>query len=342
MISVVIPCYNAEKCLDRAVKSVQDQTESEFELILVDDGSTDGTPGLCDLYASEDYRIKVIHQENKGLMGAWKTGVKISSGEYIIFCDSDDYVASDLIKKVTEKISKYHADLILYGFIYEYEKGDMKRVANRMDEGFYSKEDVDNKILPVLFSNGKMQSEIMFRSRCSKAFKRSNLMNVIDDLPENVSVGEDSLTTFAVVLNIGSLYCMGDYCPYHYVRNEESMIGCFDEKIFDKLEILYSETDRLAKKYSYRYSGQILSDRLSVTLVYVKKYICKSKSGYSDIKKVLKTVRDGAGICECINECSIDEYSFETRIFADWFVKYRFLFMYVFARLFEMIRGRNV
>ena len=97
-ISVIIPIYNTEQFLKECVGSVLDQSYQDLEIILVDDGSTDLSGMICDQYASRDGRIKVIHQKNEGLSVARNTGVKLASGEYLCFVDSDDRVAPDYIK----------------------------------------------------------------------------------------------------------------------------------------------------------------------------------------------------------------------------------------------------
>lgn len=94
-ISVIVPVYNVEKYLDRCVASILGQTYSDFELILVDDGSTDNCPTMCDTWKKKDSRIKVFHQKNKGVSAARNLGIEVSLGKYIMFCDSDDYVLNN-------------------------------------------------------------------------------------------------------------------------------------------------------------------------------------------------------------------------------------------------------
>ena len=97
LISVVVPVYKVEKQLCRCVDSLIRQTYGNIEIILVDDGSPDGCPALCDGYAKKDSRIKVIHRQNGGLSAARNSGIDVARGEYIAFVDSDDYVADDYI-----------------------------------------------------------------------------------------------------------------------------------------------------------------------------------------------------------------------------------------------------
>lgn len=120
--SIIIPIYKAEKYLVECVESILGQTYADFELILIDDGSPDTCPALCDKYASADSRIKVIHQKNAGQAVARNAGVDIASGDYLMFLDSDDYYATKyVLGLVNEKIESSSADVILFGYKKFYE-----------------------------------------------------------------------------------------------------------------------------------------------------------------------------------------------------------------------------
>lgn len=99
-ISIIVPIYNVEKELDRCIQSIINQTYQDLEIILVDDGSPDRCPTICDRYAEQDFRIKVIHKENGGLSSARNAGLRIASGEYVLFVDSDDYIEADSCEKL--------------------------------------------------------------------------------------------------------------------------------------------------------------------------------------------------------------------------------------------------
>ena len=101
MISVIIPVYKVEKYLDKCIESVVGQTYSDLEIILVDDGSPDGCPAMCDAWAEKDERIKVIHKPNGGLSSARNAGLAAASGEYVFFLDSDDTISANCIESVS-------------------------------------------------------------------------------------------------------------------------------------------------------------------------------------------------------------------------------------------------
>lgn len=113
LISIVVPVYNVEKYLKKCVESIFLQTYSNYELILVDDGSTDNSGKICDDFFEKDTRVKVIHQTNQGLSGARNTGIAEAKGEYITFIDSDDYVQDIYLEKLLEMIITYDADMAI-------------------------------------------------------------------------------------------------------------------------------------------------------------------------------------------------------------------------------------
>lgn len=115
-ITVVLPVYNVVDYLEECIKSVLKQTYVNFELILVDDGSSDGSELICDKYKEMDCRIIVIHQKNGGLSAARNTGISYASGKFITFIDSDDYIAPEYIEKLYEAIIKYDADISMCDF----------------------------------------------------------------------------------------------------------------------------------------------------------------------------------------------------------------------------------
>jgi len=125
LISVIIPVYNVELYLKKCVDSVSSQDCSCFEIILVDDGSTDSSDIICDELAGGDSRIRVIHQQNKGLGGARNTGITAAEGDYLLFLDSDDYLRDGSIEKLARYVEEHNDDIVLYDMDYVNEKGEV-------------------------------------------------------------------------------------------------------------------------------------------------------------------------------------------------------------------------
>lgn len=116
LISVIIPVYNVEPYLERCIDSVLRQTYEKLEIIVIDDGSTDRSGDICDRYAAQDARIKVIHQQNAGLSAARNTGISLMTGECVIFVDSDDYMADDFVAYLYDGITKYNAQMCVCNY----------------------------------------------------------------------------------------------------------------------------------------------------------------------------------------------------------------------------------
>ena len=151
VVSVVLPIYNVEKYLNRCVKSVVNQSYKNLEIILVDDGSPDNCPTLCEDWAKKDSRIKVVHKKNAGLGYARNTGIENATGEYICFFDSDDYIALDAIEKAYSLAVKEKSDIVVFGICDVKSNGETgKTVIPKTEKVTYSGNEVQNVFLADL------------------------------------------------------------------------------------------------------------------------------------------------------------------------------------------------
>lgn len=116
LVSIIIPVYNVESYLPECIESVLEQTYSHWELLLIDDGSSDGSPQICDEFQRKDSRIRAIHKENQGPSAARNLGIEIAGGDYIVFVDSDDWIAPGMLEEMAGKIYRYQTDLVMCGF----------------------------------------------------------------------------------------------------------------------------------------------------------------------------------------------------------------------------------
>ena len=149
-VSVIVPVYKVEKYLDRCIKSIINQTYSDLEIILVDDGTPDKSGFMCDAYSEKDNRIQVIHKENGGLSSARNAGIKIAQGKYIGFVDSDDDVELNMFECMVEAAEKYNADFLMSDYIRIINDKEKVLVSKSLEEGLYEKKDVIEKIYPNL------------------------------------------------------------------------------------------------------------------------------------------------------------------------------------------------
>ena len=296
MLSVIVPVYNVEKYLERCVESILAQTERDLEIILVDDGSTDASGKICDEYARNYGRVKVVHKENGGLTSAWIAGVKASSGDYLGFVDSDDWIDMDMYKRMYTKAKSHNADMVLCGLVKEFENKDRKNtyLTDRLTKSFYEEKDIKKEIVPVFFCDGSFDSRAIPASRAMKLYRRKLIENNIKYCNDAVSIGEDLVITFAAFIDVKSIYAIHDYYPYHYWINESSLTGKHDREYLNKLIILRNQLMKINEEKSlYDYSEQITNDFLFLVLMCIKEEIHKNKSDKP--KQVVKRVKE---ICE--------------------------------------------
>lgn len=145
-LSIIVPVYNVEQYLDKCVESIVNQTFSDFELILVDDGSPDNCGEMCECWSKKDNRIKVIHKENGGLSDARNAGIDIAEGDYIGLVDSDDYIKPDMFETLVRNLEQYNADISMCGYADVYADGIRK---DNQDRNVYvwSQEETVHQIL---------------------------------------------------------------------------------------------------------------------------------------------------------------------------------------------------
>lgn len=162
-ISVIVPCYNTEKYLNKCVDSILEQTYKNIELILVDDGSKDNTGAICDNYAKNDNRVKVIHKKNGGASSARNEGLKAATGDYVAFADSDDWMVKQTYRYLMYLILKYNADCAIGRTDGAYEKDG--KYFYKKTEKWPDKVSDSNEVTQSLFIHGSaMYNKLMKRS----------------------------------------------------------------------------------------------------------------------------------------------------------------------------------
>ncbi|WP_405380834.1 glycosyltransferase family 2 protein [Phascolarctobacterium sp.] len=212
MISCIIPVYNCETYLNACIDSVLNQTYNDFEVILVDDGSTDKSGVICDQYAALDNRVRVFHKENGGVSSARNFGINKAYGEHIIFIDGDDRITEDLFQVLDEDLKHYNADIAICGwkhcdpeseiFLEGHERSDNVKVIDNPVESYYSE---------------KYTSQLI-----NKLIKKE----IIDDnnirFAENIHYSEDLLFVAVLLANCKRVTYREDVL-YYYIQHKDSL-----------------------------------------------------------------------------------------------------------------------
>lgn len=222
MISVVITAYNNQPYLSKCIDSVITQTFNDIEIILVDDGSNDGTYEICEQYKRIDDRIRVFHIEHAGVTNARKYGVEKTFGEYISVIDGDDWLESEMLKKLYCAVKQHDADIAMCGRIEESEAG-AREVRQGFEAGYYDKRLLNNVIYPHMIVNGDFFEWGIFPSLWDKLIKRSILIEAFGSDTEEFPMGNDAVIAYPAML-ISDSVVITDECLYHYRQNNSSMV----------------------------------------------------------------------------------------------------------------------
>lgn len=224
LISIIVPVYKVEEYLPKCVESLIGQTYKKLEIILVDDGSPDRCPMLCDEYALQDSRIKVIHKENGGLADARNAGIDIMSGEYVTFVDSDDYIHPQMVELLFKAMEQEKSDVAVSSWESVTEQDEKNYPVYAIDQytNFTGKEIQEKYII-------KSDDRITFTVAWAKLYK-SELFQTIR-YPKG-KLHEDEYTTYKVLYNAERITYV-DVPLYYYLTRESSIMGAFKAKRFD-------------------------------------------------------------------------------------------------------------
>jgi glycosyltransferase involved in cell wall biosynthesis len=221
-LSIIVPFYNEEKYLSQCIQSIIDQTFRDFELLLIDDGSTDNSYAICEKYFYEDRRIKLFHKKNSGLVNSRKYGVRMAKGEFIGFVDADDWIDKDMFQSLLEYEDKSNADIICSGLFRQFGDKDSLIVNNTIKEGIYQKEDLIKFVYPKMIYDGTYFHMGVRPNVVNKLFKREKLCNIINSISDSIVCGEDAAITYSYLSNVDSAYLINK-AWYHYRQNNTSI-----------------------------------------------------------------------------------------------------------------------
>lgn len=226
-ISIIIPVYNSEKYLAKCIDSVLTQTYPNYEVILVDDGSTDKSGKICDEYASRFDRIKVLHQENCGVAAARNNGVKKSVGELIAFVDSDDIVVAEYLSYMYDLMKKYEADMAVSGIKVIDEMDTIPQSKNEEQEECLSSE---NALIKCCYGYD------ICAGMCAKLYRR----RMIEKYPSPpFKVSEDFYVVYHVIGDCQKI-AVGSKTVYYYLQHEESTMHSTmsEKKLSDDVAVM--------------------------------------------------------------------------------------------------------
>lgn len=243
-ISVIVPVYNSEKVINRCIDSILKQTYSDFELILINDGSKDKSIDILRDYEKKDLRVRVIDNENNGVSETRNIGINEAKGEYIQFVDSDDYIDENMLKESLEQLEKNSVDIIMSGIYLDIEKNGVVNSSTQTYEYKFA----DN--------NGDIVTNVLARlggtyinSPINKLYKRSIIKENNIYMNKEIDLGEDLLFNLEYLKHCNRII-FDNKCYYHYcMRAEENLTAKYRDNKLDLMKILYDKCMEFLNKY---------------------------------------------------------------------------------------------
>lgn len=251
--------------------SLTAQTLENMEIVVVDDGSPDVCPAICDEYAARDARVKVLHKENGGLLSARKAGLAASIGDYIGFVDGDDWVEPDTFLNMYNAVREYSPDMVLSEFLCDH--GDRAEPSEQcFEESFYDRVRLEKEIFPVMLFDGKFYDFGIKPSCWSKLVRRDIIEKNLMTVDERIRMGEDAAFIYPCLLDSQSAVCIKNP-TYHYRITGQSMSTAYDEKLKDIVLLPYK---RLKEKNID--SNFDISSQLNYYLLYMVNFLLRNEA----------------------------------------------------------------
>lgn len=278
LVSIIIPIYNTEKYLPKCLDSVLSQTLKDIEVLLINDGSTDGSQKICEEYACKDKRIQVLHTTNQGVSHARNLGLEMAKGEYISFIDSDDWIDTDMIATLYQLITTQHTDLSSCGYIIESESGNVIYKINEKSTYVLDKWEA----ITSLFHD----SHYRYKGNIwDKLFKKEIIDRNMLRFNESIYYNEDRLFIFQYLhLCQSTTYTCSSY--YHYITRKSSAMSSYQKTYNEKMCTFMDAFDIMTSMSGTcpRTICQIMSiDYIKSSIQFFIKY--KQYISFSNLKK---------------------------------------------------------
>ncbi len=324
LITVVLAVYNVENYLNRSIESIANQTYKNIEVILIDDGSTDNSPSICDEWAEKDQRVRVIHKQNEGLSMARNTGIEEANGEYIFFFDSDDYVEKNLVECSVEMAIKTKAQIVVYGYDRIDENGVVKTSSvPELPSEIMRGEEIRSFVVPCLagpiIKDGKkyhILSSAWGAMYSLDTIKRSGFRFV----SEREIISEDIYSNLIYYQYIDCIAIIPKVF-YHYCENNaQSLTRMYNPERFERNKHFYRQTLKLCDELHYpeQTKKNLSNQMVSNIIVSIKQIVGSNISNGQKINAIKAIVNDD------ISKIVLNDYdiNLDENIFRKTLIKY--------------------
>ena len=241
LLSIIVPVYNVGSFLPKCINSIISQTFTDFELILIDDGSTDNSVEICDAAAKKDSRVRVIHKENGGVVSARKAGLSVAVGKYAGYVDGDDWIDEHMYEHMINAMEKYNCDMVMCDVEHENKSVPLSSGSTHINisGGYYNREQLENNVFPKMIYTGVFYKFGIYPVIWNKLYKREKLIKHQMAVDDDIRTGEDAACVYPYLLECDSLYFLENLSLYHYRRSRTQMTVSYDSSYFDCFKSLY-------------------------------------------------------------------------------------------------------
>ena len=342
MISVIVPVYNVEKYLDQCVNSIINQTYTDLQIILINDGSTDNSLNICNELKEKDNRIEVFNKKNTGPSDTRNVGIELARGEYIIFVDSDDWIESDMCERLIENACNYSADFVFCSYYNESSNGTMKKNIYKDDRIIFEDEELKNGLIkPTMGLTGallqypeKLDALVPIWCRLYKTeIIKNNRLSFIN-LNEIPSECQQFNLEYAIHIT-KAVYI--NECLYHYRRNNiGSVTKGYRTNLLDKWTTWCRYNERLIADKNTGYLKEAYYSRIAFSVIPLGGNAIKNDSVKSSLKEIKEFLYDPNHI-EAFKRLEFQYFKPHWKIFF-WLAKYRcVLSFYIMTKLMRWV-----
>jgi len=328
--SIVVPAYNSACFIKKCIESVLEQSISDFELILVDDGSMDETLTICNAYARRDSRIRVFHKENGGHTSARNIGLMASLGTYILFLDSDDWLNPDTLKICAREITVNQADIVIFRIK---NSTSIEPFPVLVNDGYYKIEESvflmrDNILL------GKDGKTIFPKSLSAKCFKRNVILDSQLSVPKEILIGEDGLAFVGAILKSKAISVVANDtgAGYNCLVREKSVSRTSDINAFERVAALLKHYEKMFSNIEVDFTRQF--NRYIVEQLYTSALlVIRADGGRKELNKGLTNLLENAFIRKALKDAKFNLKGYKF-IIKKYILRYR---LWILARVLDRI-----
>lgn len=296
-LSIIVPVYNVERYLRRCIDSILKQTFRDFEVILINDGSTDNSRTICNEYKRLDTRINIINQKNGGLSSARNEGLKKANGEYIAFVDSDDYISNNMFMKMMKLANEYNCDIVSCGYRRFEGKFCTNEESSEQIFKFSNREALNNYLLNYDDKDRKMDTVVW-----NKIYRRTLFNNI--EFPEG-KIYEDGYVTYKLLYKANNIIHIDDELYYYFQKSDSISNSKFSErdvKSYDDWRDIFRYIYIYEKSLSHLAGNKYIKKNIDI---YIK--LCKLKNEFNNVEEYKKNIkRDLIEDFDKLNSLQID------------------------------------